>query len=447
MANNNSAFIPELWAQESLRILEANTVMTNLVYRDFNSAVASFGQTVNTRKPAEFVATGKIDGEDVTNQDATATNIAVVLNHHLHTSFVIFDGEESKSFQELRNFYLQPALLSISQKIDEILCGQVYQFLANSVGRLGLAVSEDTVIDAQSAMNILKVPFNDRHLVVPPAMHADLLRDDIFVSAERVGDNGTALREGSLGQKFGFKIWMDQNMPSIPSAGLVTVIGAINNGAGYGAGTTTFTVDGFVAAITNGSYITIAGDDTPLLVSSTVGGATPTSITTATTPSKRAVVDNAVVTVYTPTAINFGAGYSAGWHKEIVVDSAVTKIGQLLTINGNSYASTKSLTAPASTILKTDKNLVASVADNDVVGLGPAGNYGLAFTRNALAMVNRPLAQPQAGSVLSAVANYNDLSIRVVIDYDSKVQGHRVTVDMLMGTKVLDSALGTVVLG
>ena len=446
MANNNTAFIPELWAQESLRILEANTVMTNLVYRDFNSAVASFGQTVNTRKPAEFIAGGKIDGEDVTNQDATATNIAVVLNHHLHTSFVIFDGEESKSFQELRAFYLEPAMLSISQKIDEILCGQVYQFLANSVGRLGLAVSEDTVIDAQGAMNILKVPFANRNLVVPPAMHSDLLRDDIFVSAERVGDNGTALREGSLGTKFGFKIFMDQNMPSIPTAGLVKVLGAINLVAGYSAGTTTFVVDGFSAAIINGSYITIAGDDTPLLVSSTVGGATPTSITVA-TASKRDVVDNAVVTVYTPTAINFGAGYSAGWHKEIVVDSAPTKIGQLLTVGANSYASTKSLTAPSATILKTDKNLVASVADNDVVGLGPAGNYGLAFTKNALAMVNRPLALPMAGSVLSAVASYNDLSIRVVIDYDSKVQGHRVTVDMLMGTKVLDSALGTVVLG
>ncbi len=446
MANNNTAFIPELWAQESLRILEANTVMANLVHRDFNSAIASFGQTVNTRKPAAFIAKNKVDGEDVTNQDATSTNIPVVLDQHIHTSFVIFDGEESKSFKELRAFYLEPAMISIAQKVDEILCGQVYQFIANSVGRLGLAVSEDTLIDAQSNQDIAKVPFRDRNVVVPPAMHADFLRDDIFVSAERVGDLGTALREGSLGRKFGYNIFMDQNMPSIATAGLVKVLGAINLAAGYVAGTSTFTVDGLSAAIINGSYITIAGDDTPLIVASTVGGATPTSITT-TTATKRAVVDNAVVTIYTPTAIDFGAGYAAGWHKEIAIDSAVTKLGQLLSIGSYVYSSTSSLTAPDATLLKTNVNLAAAVADNAVVGLGPAGNYGLAFTKNALAMVNRPLAMPAAGSVLAAVANFNDLSIRVVIDYDSKVQGHRVTVDMLMGTKVLDSALGTVLLG
>lgn len=445
MANSNTAFIPELWAMESLRILEANTVMSNLVHRDFSNEVASFGETVNTRKPAEFKAVPKVDGETVTTQDAVANNIAVVLDQHIHTSFLIYDGEESKSFVQLRDWYLEPAIISLAQKLDEILCGQVYQYLGESVGQLGTAIDKDTLIDAQELMDDNKVPFQNRRIVLPSAMHADLLRDDSFTSAEKVGDDGSALRQGSLGRKFNFDIFMDQNMPSIKDDNLVIVTGAINAG-NLGAGTTVFTVDGLSAAITNGSYITIAGDDTPLKVVSTVGGATPTSITVS-TGSKRAVLDNAVVSIYTPTLIDFASGYISGWHKDITVDSHISKLGQLLAIGSDVYASGSSIVAPSTTALAPSRNLQSAVVDNDVVGLGPAGNYGLAFTRNALSMVNRPLALPASGTVQSFVANFNGLSIRIVIDYDSNLQGHRVTADMLLGTKVLDGIQGAVILG
>lgn len=52
-SNSNSIdpLIPELWAQESIAILEENMVAPLLVHRDFEPVVASFGDTVHTRKP------------------------------------------------------------------------------------------------------------------------------------------------------------------------------------------------------------------------------------------------------------------------------------------------------------------------------------------------------------------------------------------------------------
>jgi hypothetical protein len=41
--NNIDALIPELWAQESLAILEENMVAANLVHRDFQPVFAKFG--------------------------------------------------------------------------------------------------------------------------------------------------------------------------------------------------------------------------------------------------------------------------------------------------------------------------------------------------------------------------------------------------------------------
>ena len=70
--NNLDAYVPELWAQEGLAILEENMVMANLVHRDFENEIAKFGDVVNTRKPGEFKIRRKTDGTTLTQQDATA---------------------------------------------------------------------------------------------------------------------------------------------------------------------------------------------------------------------------------------------------------------------------------------------------------------------------------------------------------------------------------------
>ena len=112
--NDLDAWIPEVWAQESLMILEANMVAANLIHRDFENLIANFGDTVNTRLPAEFKMSRKGNNDDVSDQDAKATNVPVVLDQHIHASFVIKDGEESKGFKVLRDEFLVPGMVSIA---------------------------------------------------------------------------------------------------------------------------------------------------------------------------------------------------------------------------------------------------------------------------------------------------------------------------------------------
>ncbi len=84
---------------EGLAILEENMVMANLVHRDFENEIAKFGDVVNTRKPGVFKIRRKTDGTTLVQQDATATNVQVPLDQCSNESFVIRDGEGSKSFQ------------------------------------------------------------------------------------------------------------------------------------------------------------------------------------------------------------------------------------------------------------------------------------------------------------------------------------------------------------
>lgn len=445
------AYTPELWANESIALLEENMVMGQLVHRDFSPQIQEYGDVVNTRKPGEFNARRKTNEDSVFVQPNTAVSVPVPLNQHLHTSFMIRDGDQSKAFKDLVVEYLQPGMQSIARKIDQILSAQVYQFIGNRGGVLnGLTGSnaDQYLVETRQVLNVNKAYVQGRNLVLGPVSESAMLSNPNFINAYAVGDEGTALREASLGRKYGFDIFMAQNQPYV-TGDIEFVDGTINNAAGYGVGVKTFTVDGFAAAIPNGAWISIAGDGTALQVASTVGAGTPTAITT-TFGLKHAVLDNAVVRVGPVGAVNLSGGYPGGWAKEIVYDgfSQPPQVGQGVSFGASTAIYGIIDVDTDNSTITVDRPLDAAAADDTTINLLPAGSYNFAFHRNAVALVSRPLALPMPGTGARAgVANYNGMSMRVVMTYDGNKQGTLVTLDTLLGVAKLDDALGSVLLG
>lgn len=448
-ANDLDAYIPEFWANEALVLLEENMVAANLVHRDFEDELQNYGDTVNIKKPGTLQAKRKVDCEDVTIQDLSATSTSVVLNQQVHTSFLICDGDMSKSSTDLIEEFLRPAVLAQARWVDKLVLSQYAQFLPYSTGALlGLTSSnaKDFLLDTRKVMNDKLIPFDSRLGILNSATETDLLKLDIFTHADKVGDEGTALREAWLGRKFGIDLWMSQNMPTV-AAGNTSVTGAINNAAGYAIGTTSLTVDGFSAAIANGSWVVV--DGLPYRVVSTTGGSTPTVIVVSPALT-RAVADNAVVRVYTPAAVNLTGGYPAGHLKEIVIDgtSVAPRVGQAITFGANTTGAIYTVLEATLTTILLDRPLEAALLDDAQVNLGPAGNFNFFFTRNAIALVVRPLAAPKAGAgALATTISTESMTMRVTIAYLPLKQAHLVTLDFLAGIKVLDPTLGLVMGG
>jgi hypothetical protein len=449
--NTIDPFIPEIWANESLAILEENMVAASLIHRDFEPEFAKYGDIVHTRRPGEFTAKRKTPSDDVTVQDATATDVQVPLNQHIHVSFLIKDGEESKSFKDLIETYMAPAMLAQARAIDRLVLGQYVHFMQYGYGNLGGLTANNgraQILGTRNVMNQNKAYMDGRNLILTPASETTLLNLDLFTQAQQVGDDGTALSEAWLGRKLGFNMYMCQNMAYV-NAGNTVVTGTINHSGGYSVGDTALTVTGFSAAISNGTWFTVAGDDTPLQVASTTGSGTPTVITAVAPGLTKAVSNGAVVTVYTPGAVNNSSGYALNYGKEITVSgfTIAPQIGQFVTFN----TSTKIYTivdVTSTTGITLDRPLEAAIANSDKVNIGPAGSYNLAFHRNAMTLVVRPLAMPRAGvGALSAVVNHNDLSMRATITYNGLSQGHLVTLDFLCGIAILDQHLGAVMYG
>lgn len=447
------AFIPELWAQESLMLLEANMVASSLVHRNFSNELAKYGDIVNTRRVGTFVSKRKTSADSVDTQDTTADNIAVPLNQHQHVSFVIKDEDLTKSFKDLTVEYLKPAVIAIAQALDEIVLGQVYQFLDNSVGKLEAGGTLAGLIGVHEMMNINKVPLDKRFLILSPTIEADLLALEAITSAAWVADSGQAIKDAYLGRRFGLHIFTCQNTPSIsPGSGFNTIYQTtINNSpSGHAAGSTSI----IVASGSNievGQWLTVAGDMTPQLVTD-VGTSTVLTISPG---LKYSVAHGAAVVAYAHAKTNSSGsgGYAAGYAKTLTIDEPVKalKTGQLFSTGLTAETLKKySVIGPTTTTaINLDRPLESAIANNDTVcGVGPAGDYCLGFHPNAIALVVRPLQAPPAGvGAKSFVANYNNLAIRVTITYNGETQGLRVTVDLLCGVAILDTNLGVAMLG
>ena len=450
---DDRAWIPEVWAQETLMITESLMVMGRLVHTNFKDEVQDFGDTVNTRLPGKFTAERKGVNDDVTIQDATATKVAVTLDQHFHTSFLIRDGQESMSFNDLVKEYLRPAALSLAEAIDKVLTGQVYQFLDNAVGVLGTFSSSDAltkVLDVREKMNVNLCPMQERNLVLAPGTETAFLSTDTFTEANKVGDDGEALREASLGRKLGFDIYMSQNTPS-PS--IVAGTGNANElASGAVVGDTALTLDG--AELDNGQYFWLESDGQPLRCLS--GGGT-TSVVSHRALKADVAVGSSDLFEITEGAVDLAGdsaytSYPAGHVGRIKVDgTGVPHLGQIVAFATDSpvyiAGEYRIINIPASGYIVLDRPLDLAIANDYIVNYGPRGDYNFAFHRDALALIVRPLAVPKSGTgALSGVASYNDLSVRVTITYDGVKQGHLVTLDILAGVKVLNTDLGAVLL-
>ena len=240
----NTILTPEIIAREALMVLRNNAVMANLVHRDYSEEFAvGVGDTITVRKPATFVANEYNGSIEV--QDAKETAVPVVMDKHLDVSFAVTSKQMTMDIADFSKQFLIPAMQAFADKVDKYLIALETEATSRHAHASG-AIAPADMIAARKFLTENAAPMADRRFIVGATAEADLLGNELFVSAEKVGDAGSALREASLGRKFGMDIYVDQNIakngnytPSIAfhknAMALVTRPLALPNGAAKAA--------------------------------------------------------------------------------------------------------------------------------------------------------------------------------------------------------------------
>lgn len=215
----NTILTPSVIAKEALMVLRNNAVMANLVYRDYSNDFAKVGDTITIRKPATFVANEFDQSEGIQIQDATESGVAVTMDKLLDVSFAVTSKEMALDIADFSEQLIVPAMQAFADKVDAYLLA-LEKDVTNRVAHASGVVAPADIIAARKYLTSNAAPLADRRFVCGATAEADLLGSELFIAADKVGDEGTALREASLGRKFGLDTYVDQNVAKVtPSTG------------------------------------------------------------------------------------------------------------------------------------------------------------------------------------------------------------------------------------
>lgn len=207
----NTFLTIDMIAKEALMILRKNAVMAGLVHRDYSKDfVAGVGDTITIRKPATFTVKDFVESTGITVQDATEDKQTVKMDKFYDVSFAVTSKDLTMNISDFSEQLLVPAMMAFRDKIDaEII--KVAETATHTVTHAEGLIAPADVISARKLLNDGATPLSMRSLVVGTQAEADLLSSELFISADKVGDT-EGLKEASLGRKFGFDTYVDQNV-------------------------------------------------------------------------------------------------------------------------------------------------------------------------------------------------------------------------------------------
>jgi hypothetical protein len=296
MPNNLDIYDPLFYANEALIQLEKALGMAGRIYRDYDPSPQQKGSTIKVRRPSVFTA----QDAPSTAQDILASHVDIVLDTWREVKFGLTDKELTFTKEDIIREHIRPAAYALADDIDSKLV-----LLHKDVPWFYDLAATTAVGDLTGPRKIMmdnKVPFADpemMHYMVNPALEAGFLNLDIFHRADAAGDGGATQQRGTLGRKFGFEIFTNQNVATHTPGVSADSTGALVGN--HAAGSTTITFDGVTAAGTfkAGDTFVITGDSQryAFAADATADGTGVVPATAITPPLAVASLDNAVVTV------------------------------------------------------------------------------------------------------------------------------------------------------
>lgn len=202
-------FIPEIWAAEALGALKANTVMARLVNRNYEDEVAQAGDIVHVPKRGTLTVNDKAANTGVTLQTPSASVVNVTLNKHKEVSFLVEDVAKAQANQDIIQGYINDGIMVIAEQLDTDLLALYSGLTTHTAIDATAGLGENDVREARRLLNSSKVPLTNRHLVLHEDAEKELLGIEKFVSAT-FGADGDAIREATIGRRYGFNFFMDQ---------------------------------------------------------------------------------------------------------------------------------------------------------------------------------------------------------------------------------------------
>jgi hypothetical protein len=390
---------------ECLEVLRNNLVMARYVNREYNKEFAvkgaKIGQPVSVRKPPRYVVK---NGATMLPQDYVDESVTVSLDRQKHVGLVFTSADRLLSLDDFSKRVIEPAIAPLANQIDYDLL-QLYKQVPNFVGTPGVVPTAHlTYLNAGVDLTNEATPKTMRYCVVGAEMQATIVNAGLTFQ-NPTGNISKQFEDGIMGRALGFD-WADDQNVGGHTVGAIGGTPAVD-GAQIGASILTKNWSA-LATLKEGDKITIAG-------------------VYAVNPQSRQSTGK--LRKFTVTADVAATGGGA----------ATVTISPAIVISGSQQNCTAG--AAANALISVWGN-VAGEFDHIASAVGPVG---LAFHRNAFALVTADLPLPEKKDASRVSDPDLGISLRLWNDSDIRTDEFITRVDVLYGVAALRPELACVI--
>jgi hypothetical protein len=233
-------FIPEVWALETVAAYKSNLVLAQLV--SLIPHIGKKGDLIHIPNATRGSATAKTESTVVdVIAYADSTEKSVTIDQHYHYGRLLEDRAEMQALPSIRRFFTDDAGYALAKQTDTSLVGLAATWgggTAYSDARIGdgttawvqtgsgngSAISDAGVRETVQDFDDEDVPSRDRFLVIPPVEKKRMLGNTRYTEQAFVGEigQGNSIRNGLVGDLYGFEIYVSSNLASVDSSDCTT---------------------------------------------------------------------------------------------------------------------------------------------------------------------------------------------------------------------------------
>jgi N4-gp56 family major capsid protein len=221
-------FVPDLWSARLLVALRKNHVAGNLVNRDYEGEIRRMGDSVkitsiNDVTIGTYGAYASDGSGDITVEDIDDATRSLVIDQARYFAVELDDVEAAQAVNggAVLAQAVDNAAYQLSDIVDAFLLdamNDAAEGTSNDLGTVAIHTVTDNLYDAfvdlAVALDVANVPNDGRFVVVAPALHGRLQKDDRFIAA---GDaKGAETRtSGFIGELAGLPLYKSNNLPAV----------------------------------------------------------------------------------------------------------------------------------------------------------------------------------------------------------------------------------------
>ncbi len=391
-SRQDNVYNPNFYTSEGMLVLKEQLRLLNHVYvPSFDGNSQAKGQTVSFTAPSVPKGQGTVG---VMNEIETLapTTTTVKLDKYIQRAFKVNDIDKTLSEGRIITDHIAPYMSAISKDV-ELEVYKVAKRVPWKIPAMSSAKEEFITIKQRLSSNNVNTESGDITYLIDPVHQSNLLRDPIFSSQQVLDMSGKVIMSGDLQMRYGITPVMSQIAATSHKAG--TLLGTVAAPASKAARTGSLKVQANV-------------NDRIIIVSGLPAGKTIE-------PGDAFFINQDKFGAFLP--------------KYAVVNSATITVAGDVTIE---ISSPIKQTIPTGAAVEFDDGSLYN--RDEYEGL-------MAFHRNAIAVIPRPLALPPKSTVDSSIAvdKETGLALRCRIVYNAADAGNTyVHFDTLFGYELLN---------